>query len=46
MLGDELILLTVRDITWMNVQSVHLAKWMIALEQVYQISDSQERHLP
>ncbi len=24
----------VRDVTWMSDQSVHLAKWMPALEQV------------
>ena len=47
---------TVRDITWMSGQSVHLTKWMHALEQVtdghlakckmYQISDLHEWHLP
>ncbi len=26
--------LTVWDITWMSGQSMHLAKWMVALEQV------------
>ena len=26
--------LTVRDVTWMSDQAIHLAKWMAALEQV------------
>ena len=30
---------TVRDVTWMSDHSVHLAKWMPALEQVTSVGD-------
>ncbi len=33
-IGVDLWGLPVRDVTWLSGQSVHLAKWMHALEQV------------
>ena len=52
---SKMPLRSVRDVTWMSDQPVHLAKWMAALEQVTvrhlancklcQIPDFCERHL-
>ena len=32
--GEQYFTLSVRDITWISDQSIHLAKWIPGLEQV------------